>query len=93
MSHTETVQKIYAAFGQGDAAIAQHIDIPVFEPREFMTDPAHVAVRLRIKLVMKKNGKPAEFDAIHFWSFDAAGKVSRYRHFNDAVAELAAWRA
>ena len=50
----------------------------VFEPRDFVSDGNHVAVRLRVKLVMKKNGKSAEFDSIHFWTYDGTGKVSAY---------------
>ena len=74
------------------AALAQHLDIPLFEPKEFVSEGRHVAVRLRIRLVMKKNGKSAEFDTIHYWTLDGHGKVSAYRHFNDTAGELAAWR-
>ena len=64
----------------------------MFEPRDFVSEGNQVVVRLRIKLVMKKNGKSAEFDTIHYWTFDSAGKVSAYRHFNDTAGEIAAWR-
>ena len=39
-----------------------------------------------------KNGRAAECDAIHVWTFDGKGRGSAYRHFNDTAAELAAWR-
>ena len=48
---------------------------------------------LRIESRVKKNGRALQNDSIHFWTFNDAGKVSAYRHFNDTAAELAAWSA
>jgi ketosteroid isomerase-like protein len=75
------------------AAIGEHLDIPVFEPKEFLQTGNNVAVRLHLEMVMKKNGKKAVFDSIHFWTFDPSGKVCAYRHFNDTAGELLAWRS
>ena len=74
------------------AALAKHADIPVFELKEFVSEGSHVVVRVHLRIVMKKNGRAAEYDSLHFWTFDGAGKVSGYRHFNDTAAELAAWQ-
>jgi ketosteroid isomerase-like protein len=74
-------------------AVAQHIDLPVFEPREFVGEGNHVVVRLHLKGVLKKNSKSVEYDAIHFWTFDGSGRVSAYRQYNDTAADLAAWRS
>ncbi len=73
-------------------AIAKHVDVPVLELKEFVSDDRGVAVRLHVRLVVKKNGRAAEFDAIHLWTFDGQGRVAGYRQFNDTAAELAAWR-
>ena len=131
MTHTETVQSIYAAFGRGDVnailgkvsdhvdwdnsrvasrvcpwngnfsgkanlpgfftAVADHLDMPVFNPHTFVASGSHVAVVLRIEGRIKKTGKPIVNDVIHLWTFGADGKVTAYRHFNDTAMELAAW--
>ena len=132
MSHTQTVQDLYAAFGRGDVAAilnlvtddvdwnndrvasrecpwngnfsgkarvpdffkaVDELDITVFEPRIFTESGNHVSVMLRIESRVKKNGRALQNDSIHFWTFNDAGKVSAYRHFNDTAAELAAWSA
>ena len=69
------------------------LDIAVFEPRTFVESGNHVSVMLRIESRVKKNGQSLQNDSIHLWTFNDAGKVSAYRHFNDTAAELAAWRA
>ena len=51
-----------------------------------------VAVHLRIESTLRKNGRSLKNDAVHFWTFNKSGKITRYRHFNDTAAELAAWR-
>ncbi len=40
----------------------------------------------------KHGRKPLKCDAVHFWTFDAEGRIARYRHDHDTAAELAAWR-
>lgn len=73
-------------------ALQQHAEFTVFEPKDFMSDERHVAVHLRVEFILKKNGRTVANDSIHFWTFDEAGQVTRYRHFVDSAAELAAWR-
>jgi len=74
------------------AALGEHIDFKVFEPKAFLETGNQVAVHLRIESVLRKNGKPLQNDSIHLWTFDTSGRVASYRHFNDTAAELAAWR-
>jgi ketosteroid isomerase-like protein len=74
-------------------AVGHFLDIPVFEPKDFLQTDNLVAVRLRLEMIVKKTGKKVSFDAIHFWTFDVNGKVCAYRHFNDTAAELKAWAA
>ena len=132
MSHAQTLQNLYAAFGRGDVAailnvvadnvdwnndgvasrecpwngnfsgkakepgffkaVADHLEISVFQPRIFVESGNHVAVTLRIESRLKKNGRGVQNDSIHFWTFNDRGQVAAYRHFNDTAAELAAWR-
>ena len=71
-------------------AVAESLDITVFEPGTFVDSGSHVAVELRIESTVRKTGKPIKNTGMHLWTFDASGKISRYRHFNDTGAELAA---
>ena len=132
MTHTKTIQSLYAVFGRGDIAtilehasdqidwdhtslashacpwngnfsgksrlpgffkaLADNLDFTVFEPRAFVETGNHVAVELRIESTLKKNGRHMAGDSVHFWTFDADGKVAKYRHFNDTAQELVAWK-
>jgi ketosteroid isomerase-like protein len=73
-------------------AIAESLDLPVFEVKAVAASGPHVAVNLRIEGSVGKTGKSWKNDAVHFWTFNDRGLVARYRHFNDTAAELAAWR-
>ena len=73
-------------------AVGEHLDIVVFEPKEFLHNGNHVAVHLRIESTVKRTGKKILNDAIHFWTFDTSNRISAYRHYNDTAAELAAWK-
>ena len=132
MSHTQTIQHLYAAFGRGDVpailnhladdvawdnsgvaskecpwngnftgkahvpaffkAVGENLDFAVFEPQTFVESGNHVTVVLRIEARLKKNGLPLKNDAVHVWTFNNTSKISKYQHFNDTAAELAAWR-
>lgn len=74
------------------AAVADHADLPVFNPHTFIEGGDHVAVLLHIEGRIKKNGRPLNNDAVHVWRFDRDGKIASYRHYNDTAMELAAWR-
>ena len=73
-------------------AVGENLDLPVFEIKAMAASGPYVAVHLRIEGSVKKNGRGWANDAVHFWTFDSRGKITRYRHFNDTAAELAAWR-
>jgi ketosteroid isomerase-like protein len=73
--------------------VDDNLEFGVFNPHTFVDSGDHVAVVLRIESHLKKNGHALKNDCVHIWTFDQAGKVSKYRHFNDTAAELAAWRA
>ena len=73
-------------------AVDEHLDIAVFDVKTIVASGSFVAVYLRIESTLRKNGRALKNDAVHFWTFNASGKIARYRHFNDTAAELAAWR-
>ena len=73
-------------------AVGGELDIKVFDVNAIAATGPHVYVTLRIESTVRKNGRALKNDAVHFWTFDEAGRIARYRHFNDTAAELAAWR-
>jgi len=74
------------------AAVGAELDITVFDVKAVAASGANVAVNLRIESTLRKNGRPFNNDVVHFWTFNDRGQITRYRHFNDTAAELAAWR-
>ncbi len=73
-------------------AIGENLDFSVFDVQTIVASGSSVAVYLHFECTVRKNGRPFNNDATHFWTFNAQGKIIRYRHFNDTGAELAAWR-
>jgi ketosteroid isomerase-like protein len=73
-------------------AVGEHLDFSVFDIRAVAASGAFVAVSLRIECTVRKTGRPFKNDVVHFWTFDANGRIAQYRHYNDTAAELAAWR-
>ena len=74
------------------AAVGGELDIKVFDVKAMAASGSSVAVWLRIESTVRKTGRPLRNDVVHFWSFNERGQITRYRHFNDTAAELAAWR-
>jgi uncharacterized protein len=73
-------------------AVGEQLDISVFDVQAIAASGSLVAVYLRIESTLRKNGRSLKNDSVHFWTFNDTGKITRYRHFNDTAAELAAWR-
>lgn len=73
-------------------AVGENLDISVFDVKAIVASGSNVAVQLRIESRLRKNGRPVQNTAMHFWTFNERGQVASYRHFNDTAAELAAWR-
>jgi uncharacterized protein len=72
--------------------VGEHLEFSVFDIRAVAASGSFVAVSLRLESKVRKTGKPLKNDVVHFWAFDADGRIARYRHYNDTAAELAAWR-
>jgi uncharacterized protein len=73
-------------------AVGESLDMGVFDVQAIAGADSIVAVNLRIESTVRKNGRSIKNDAVHFWTFNESGQISRYRHFNDTAAELEAWR-
>jgi ketosteroid isomerase-like protein len=129
VSHVQTVQAIYAAFGRGDIpAILEHLaddveweygvnstdvpwlqprrgraqvpeffqaltalDIHAFQPKVFLESDRIVVVLCALDATVRTTAQRiVEDDEVHIWHFDAAGKVTRFRHRVDTHQQWAA---
>lgn len=63
-----------------------------FEVKAVMDSPGRAVAVLDVDVTVRSTGKRVvERDEVHLWEFDAAGKVSRFRHRIDTRAmQLAA---
>ena len=62
-------------------ASLDEIEIHTLTPKTFLETEGVVVVLLDVDLTVKATGKRVvEEDEIHVWRFNAAGKVSRFRH-------------
>lgn len=71
-------------------ALMEHVTIHEMTPRNFLVGGDQVAVVLGIDLEIK--GRRLVDLEIHLWTFDAAGKISRFAHVVDRHAQVAAFR-
>ncbi len=74
------------------AAFAQNVALECFEPVRFLSAGDQVAVRIQIAYTIKQTGKRVAMQQIHWWTFDAGGKVAALRHFEDTAQVQAANR-
>jgi ketosteroid isomerase-like protein len=70
--------KFFAAIGAGTTVRA-------FRPETFVATGSHVVVDVHFDHVLKKNGRNVIERQVHWWTFDARGKVSRLVHYTDTA--------
>jgi len=70
------VAEYFAALGE--------LEIEHFEPLNFLSGGNQVAVPARFQAVVRANQRRIRDLELHLWTFDEAGKVSRFRHFGDS---------
>lgn len=74
-------------------AINAGLEIHSFQPVSFLSGGREVAVRVELEATVRATGKRRKEEAVHFWVFDAGGKVTRFVDFLDTLADAAAWGA
>jgi uncharacterized protein len=70
----------------------QAMDYESFEPRRLFASGNEVAVRVVQKLRVKSTGKRMVLEDMHHFTFDEAGRISRWRTFLDTAGVLQAFR-
>ena len=73
-------------------AVAKEQDFARFEPVHFLCDGSEVAVLVREEFTFRRSGRKMDFDAIHHFTVDDSGRISRYRSYYDSARYAAAFR-
>lgn len=77
-----------AEFFQALAAL----EIQKFQPKAFLEGGSLVVALVDLEATVRSTGRRVvEEDEAHIWRFDAAGKVSRFRHRADTYQHWAAY--
>ena len=80
-----------AEVGAFFAALVSELEFHGFEPVSFLGGDREVAVRVNLDATVRSTGIRQRFEAVHWWTFDEAGKVARFVDFFDTLGEAAAW--
>jgi len=73
-------------------AVAKEQDFARFEPLHFLCDGIEVAVLVREEFTFRRTGRKVDFNAIHHFTVDGGGRISRYRSYYDSARYAAAFR-
>jgi ketosteroid isomerase-like protein len=72
-------------------ALGAGLSIERFELNAVLGEGSRVVALVDLDAVVKSNGaRITERDEVHVWNFDAAGKVSRFRHASDTLQHFRA---
>lgn len=70
---------------------AQNVELQSFEPRSFVHSGDDVIAHIHIEYKVKRSGKDVNMDQLHWWTFNAEGKIARLVHFEDTAQVIAAY--
>jgi ketosteroid isomerase-like protein len=73
--------------------IAEKLDIQEFNVLSIMSGGDQVAAEFVLEAKLKDGRGGYRDEEMHLWTFDAAGKVTRLRHYTDTAKHIAAWSA
>ena len=74
-------------------AVGTELEFHAFTPTAILEGPGVVVALCDLECTVKKTGKRIhEVDEAHIWRFDAAGRVIRFRHGADTLAQALAWK-
>ena len=69
------------------------LDIRRFEPKRILADDTMAAAVIHVEIAVRATGRVINDVELHLWTFDAQGKVARFRHVADTHQHWLAARA
>jgi uncharacterized protein len=71
--------------------IGADLEFHGFEPQAFFIGENEVAARVRMDMTIRKTGRRLKLESMHVFTFDATGKIRKFREYLDTLAVAAAW--
>lgn len=84
---------------QGRAQVAaffealRALDFRRFEPQRILADDTMAVALIHVEIAVRATGRVINDVELHLWTFDAQGKVARFRHVADTHQHWLAARA
>lgn len=75
------------------AIVGHDLEIHSFEQKSFLAGENEVAVRVVEDITVRETGRRVRIDSIHLFTFDATGRVTRFREYLDTLLAADAWGA
>jgi ketosteroid isomerase-like protein len=75
------------------AVLAKSVQIHRFEPLSFLSNESEAVARLIVDATILPTGRRMSTETIHHFTFDQAGKLTRFVDFFDTLGDAAAWGA
>ena len=69
------------------------LEIRRFEPKRILADDTMAAAVIHVEIAVRATGRVINDLELHLWTFDAQGKVARFRHVVDTHQHWLAARA
>lgn len=69
------------------------LDIRRFAPKRILADDTMAAAVIHVEIAVRATGRVINDVELHLWTFDAQGKVARFRHVADTHQHWLAARA
>ncbi len=63
-----------------------------FEPQTPVASGNCVVVPVRLEALVKATGRVMHEEEVHFWTFNAAGKIASFRHYIDTAKHIRAYQ-
>ena len=73
------------------AYLSRDFEVHSFEPVGFLVNSSEVASRVLIDMTIRPTHRRLRLESIHLFTFNAEGRVIRFREFSDTLAATAAW--
>ena len=82
-----------AGVGEFLRAVATNLEFSQFEVKELLEGPQLVVALVDLTCTVKPTGRQLrEVDEPHIWRFDDRGRIVRFRHAADTLAQTRAWQ-
>ena len=73
--------------------IGADLELHSFQPLSFLTGANEVVARLEMDLTVRSTGRRSRLESLHYFAFDADGRVKRFVEYLDTLAVAAGWDA